>query len=85
MKVYKKPEVRIERFTLSKHIAACAYTMNASDKNNCYATSSGYVGGVKVFANTNTSCDITEESAENGAIEGFCYTGSVAGSNVFSS
>lgn len=37
MKVYVKPEIRIERFELSKHIAACAFDVTFNNFETCVA------------------------------------------------
>lgn len=81
MKVYKKPEVRIERFTLSKHIAACAYDMsNLKDKENCVAVGDKEfnLGDMILFTNTTTGCKNTE-------FEYYCYENGSQGMNIFNS
>lgn len=83
MKVYEKPRICIERFELSQHIAACAWDMtNQSDKDQCTAVSDeewGLPGGIAMFTDT-PRCTFTPEQ-----FDGFCYTSSTEGSNLFNS
>lgn len=81
MKTYVKPEVKIENFTLSKHIAACAFDMtNSKNKNECvaYGDASFNWSGMNLFANKDIGCEETEFDA-------YCYTNGTEGINVFNS
>lgn len=86
MKVYAKPEVRIEKFNLSKHIAACAFDMsNSKNKNECVAVSDAVgekfnVPQLILYTSVNTSCVDKEEEWEL-----YCYTNGSSGSNTFNS
>lgn len=82
MKKYEKPRVRIERFELSQHIAACAWDMLSSKRvEECYAVSDsgwGLPAGVHAF---NTGVD----GCSDGPLESYCYTNADSGSNIFNS
>lgn len=58
-KVYKKPQVYIERVELSEHIASCNWDYeNETNPENCYAV--GKIEGadyeVALFTDSNTNC-----------------------------
>ena len=86
MKVYVKPEVRIEKFNLSKHIAACAFDMsNSKNKDECVAVGDAVgekfgVPNIVLFSDNNTSC-IEKDSVWNM----YCYTNGTSGNNTFNS
>lgn len=89
MKVYKKPEVRIERFTLSKHIAACAYDMiDSTDRNTCSAVGDARgdekfgVEGVVLFVDSNVNCVIKLDTKD---AESYCYHNGSGVMSVFNS
>ncbi len=83
MKPYKKPTIRVERFELSQHIAACAWDMtNQSDPSTCEATADadwGLPGGLTMFTDS-ARCAVTPEIFED-----YCYTNGTEGSNLFNS
>lgn len=81
MKKYEKPEIYIEKFELSQHIAACAWDMsNQNSVESCSATSdaelSGLVG-INAFYDENVCSD--------GPIDVYCYTNDSEGFNIFNS
>ena len=84
MKVYVKPEIRIERFNLSKHIAACAYDLsNLTDKTvTCYAVGDPDFDkeGQFVFTSASNICNITEDQSEF-----YCYTTGSSDMNIYNS
>ena len=86
MKVYKKPVIHIEKFTLSKHIAACAFDMtNSKDKETCTAIGDAVgeafnVPPLVLFTDTNNNCS---DKDSNWSM--FCYTNGASGSNTFNS
>ena len=83
MKVYEKPRAYIERFELSQHIASCAWDMtNQSDPDYCTATgdtSYSIPAGMVMFTDA-TRCNVTPD-----IFDGFCYTVSTEGDNLFNS
>lgn len=87
MKVYKKPEVRIERFTLSKHIAACAFDMsNLKSKDDCTAIGDAVgerfnVPSLVLYTDANTNCVDKDSTWKNV----YCYTNGTEGLNTFNS
>ena len=86
MKVYMKPEVRIENFRLSKHIAACAFDMsNLKSKDECVAVGDAVgemfnVPPLHLYTEANVQC--TDKETE---WEYYCYTNGQSGSNTFNS
>lgn len=82
MKVYVKPEIRIERFELSKHIAACAFDVTFNNFETCVAIGDAEFnwGGFVLFTETNTSCSTPKDFVED-----FCYTNGKEGLNTFNS
>ena len=87
MKVYVKPEVRIEKFNLSKHIAACAYDMSSPTvKENCvaYGDTVGEekfnTAGSTYFTESNINCTFNESNAQK-----YCYTPQDANWSIFNS
>ena len=86
MKVYVKPEVRIEKFNLSKHIAACAFDMsNLKNKNECVAVGDAVgeifnVPPLQLYTEVNANCRDKEEQWEM-----YCYTNGPSGNNTFNS
>lgn len=83
MKVYKKPEIYIETFTLSKHIAACAFDMtNSTDKETCSAVgdSDFNVPNIVLYTESNNNC--TEKDSDWTI---YCYTNGTSGYNTFNS
>lgn len=79
MKKYVKPEVEIETFSLSKHIAACAFDMsNLKNKDECVAIGDGDYSGMFMFSGNNQMCNFSEA-------EEYCYTPSSETMNVFNS
>lgn len=84
MKTYVKPEVKIENFTLSKHIAACAFDMsNYKSMDECSAVGDvdyNNTPSIVLFTDTNTNC---AEDIKNWSI--YCYTNGAEGYNTFNS
>ena len=86
MKVYKKPEVRIERFSLSKHIAACAFDMsNWKTKEECVAVGDAVgekfdVPPLTLFTDANDNC-----TDKDSVWSMYCYTNGTSGNNTFNS
>lgn len=86
MKEYKKPEIHIEKFTLSKHIAACAFDMsNLKDKETCTAIGDAVgdpfnVPPIELFTNANVNCKEIDSNWLD-----YCYTNGAHGSNTFNS
>ena len=85
MKVYMKPEVRIENFRLSKHIAACAYDMSSPTvETNCVAYGDAVgeekfnTAGFTCFTESNTDCIFNDA-------EKYCYTPQDANWSIFNS
>lgn len=79
MKVYEKPRVSIERFTLSQHVADCGWELQAADENSCYAIADpawGYIDG-KAFLRDSVVCEAD--------VEAYCYTPSSGDTNLFRS
>lgn len=81
MKKYVKPEVEIETFSLSKHIAACAFDMsNLKDTNECAAIGDGDYSGMLIFTDSNQMCNVYKDQMEE-----YCYTPASETMNVFNS
>lgn len=69
MKVYEKPRITIEQFTLSQHVADCGWELQAGDENSCIANPDpdwnlGVPDGTKMFLGS--PCEFVPES--------YCYT-----------
>lgn len=76
MKAYVKPELFVERYELSQHIAACGIDVNSTDGSCSGALDDSFwpgLGGTPVFS---SECSTPVES-----IDVYCYTNgtSVAG------
>lgn len=83
MKVYVKPEVHIEKFSLSKHIASCAYDMkNPTIESSCvaYGDEAYNRDGMNIFSSSNTNCNFDESNSEF-----YCYTNGTEDMNIFNS
>lgn len=83
MKKYVKPEIFIEKFELSKHIADCAWELTNSTKENCSAAADpDHIPGLpNLFLNSEKGCVLIP--GEN--YEEYCYHDGVQGANVFAS
>lgn len=87
MKKYVKPEVEIETFSLSKHIAACAFDMsNLKNKDECVAIGDAVgekfnVPSLVLYTDANTNC-VDKDSTWKGF---YCYTNGTEGLNTFNS
>lgn len=62
MKEYKKPEIHIETFTLTEHIAygcspSAIIDVTATDSTTCAFTLEEDYGGMVVFVDSNVICD----------------------------
>ena len=81
-KVYEKPQIYIESFELSQHIAACAWDMNAAKAEVCSADSDhedfGLEEGLNIFVDADI-CQITTD------VESYCYTNSDSNMTLFNS
>lgn len=69
MKVYEKPRITIEQFTLSQHVADCGWELQAGNEDSCYADPDPewnieVPDGTKMFLGS--SCNFIPES--------YCYT-----------
>lgn len=63
-KEYNKPQIYVEQFELSVHIAACNLTpLNAQDSNTCvsYGVMDGFDGEIPVFTSANNACFVNPE------------------------
>lgn len=83
-KVYTKPQIEFESFTLCNSIAAgCEVTTNLPSANRCGVMFSG----VSVFMSGMTGCEgmpIISEGGD-GDFNGLCYHVSTNGYNLFTS
>lgn len=79
-KVYTKPDVVFENFSLSTNITSCEVHANA-DRGICGCD---FIPGLTLFTNTIMGCDL---STEDGAPEydGICYHNPSDFNNVFKS
>lgn len=82
MKTYVKPEVRIENFTLSKHIAACAFDMKFTSADTCVGYREEY-DDLTFFTKNNTDCSMSP--SEIYGDEELCYTNGSDMMTTFSS
>lgn len=86
-KVYQKPEMQMELFTLSKHIAVCAFDMsNLKSKYECTAISDAVgekfnVPSLVLYTESNTNC-VDKDSTWDKI---YCYTNGTEGLNTFNS
>lgn len=80
MKKYVKPELLYESFVLSEQIATCDYDSKGTfnDPDQCTFTGENPAGVYGVyFTDSNNTCEIK--------FEGYCYTNSTFGANLFNS
>lgn len=82
MKKYVKPELFLEQFELSQHIADCAWELKFASGNSCYAEpDSALLPGLpNLFTISTNGCVATEDKLEE-----FCYTVATAGANTIMS
>ena len=66
-KLYSKPEIMFESFTLSASIASCDNIIDTQSKDQCGIEGTG---GIKMFSHGITDCDF---EASNDEYDGFCY------------
>lgn len=79
-KLYSKPEIMFEDFTLSENIAGdCERKVGNPSKDQCAYESTG---GITTFTATLTGCDFTPS---DGMADGFCYHIPDADHNLFNS
>ena len=88
--VYKKPEIRIERFTLSQTIASCGAVQDSTlgGPNQGTKAVCGWVVGSEVYWSSRPACDDgTGEVYPEGwdGLEGVCYNNPNGGTTIFSS
>lgn len=88
--VYKKPEIRIERFTLSQTIASCGAAQDSTlgGPNQGTKATCGWVVGSEVYWSSLPACDDgTGEAYPEGWDElgGVCYNNPNGGTTIFSS
>ena len=86
MKKYVKPEIFIEQFELSKHIADCAWELTNSNKDTCSAKADpkhlgDFFVNKTLFVSQENSCDY----GPHNDYEGYCYQNGKEGVNVFAS
>ena len=79
-KVYEKPQVSIEQFMLSHHIADCGWELQSGDENSCYAEADqdwnmGVPDSIHMFLGSNC----------NKVPEAYCYTDADGAYNLFRS
>lgn len=82
-KVYEKPEITFESFTLSQNIAAdCEVKTGLPSNNSCGMDFSG----ITIFLDTMNGCDekITSEGGD-GEYNGICYHVPSGNANLFNS
>lgn len=84
MKAYVKPELFVESYELSQHIATCGIDVNASSKEECARLDEEFwpgSGGTKVF---NSEC--ADGGIDIATMEVYCYTnGTVVSGRLFNS
>ena len=61
MKVYEKPRITIEQFTLSQHVADCGWELQAGNEDSCIANPDpewnlGVPDGTKMIRNGTLEC-----------------------------
>lgn len=89
--VYKKPEIRIEHFTLSQTIAdGCGATHDSTlgGPNHWTKATCGWVVGSEVYWSSIPACDDgTGEAYPEGwdGLGGICYNNPEGGASIFSS
>ena len=82
MKKYEKPQIYIEKFELSQHIAACAWDMSNHDNvQTCSAVSDSNITGIFGVVAFNDGVDV----CINGELDVYCYTTDSEGWNIFNS
>ena len=82
MKKYVKPMLIYERFELSKHIADCAWDLQADSDETCNATADEdkLKGYTTLFNDGNNTCDY-----KPGMFQNYCYFNGAQSVNVFKS
>lgn len=86
MKPYVKPQLFVESYELSQHVAACGWDINSSE-DSCKATwdpqvqgTNGNSLGVYLFNDNATGCTVKPAD-----IEEYCYTTGTEGNNLWNS
>lgn len=86
-KVYTKPEIMFESFTLSASIAGdCGTKTNTPSQGNCaYGEDTDF--GVAIFTDAVTACVYKEsnDGSADGIFNGICYHVPTEGMNLFNS
>lgn len=67
-KVYSKPEIVFESFTMNSNIAACAEKTDSPAKGSCGIV---YTPTITVFVSESTGCNFWDETPEEH--DGICY------------
>ena len=82
-KMYAKPEIYMERFELSQHIADCAWELTSSTKENCTAQADpDYLPGFpNLFVDSDHDCVLIP--GQN--YQEYCYHDGAQGVNGFAS
>lgn len=64
MKVYEKPQICVEKFELSTHIAACKIEVLSGDSKTCYGIGKieGF-GDVQIFNSGVDGCYMEDDNA----------------------
>ena len=82
-KVYTKPEIMFEDFTLSVNIAGdCEVKTNTPSQMQCaYKVNDEFLGELNLFVNGVTAC----LDSNDGEYNGFCYHTPTEAQNLFNS
>ena len=79
-KLYSKPEIMFEDFTLTENIAAgCEEKISTHTKGRCHYESTG---GIRAFTESISGCDF---KPDDGMWNGFCYHNPTEDANLFNS
>ena len=82
MKKYVKPEIFIEKFELSKHIADCAWELQSGNSESCHATPDPEkLAGIDGNLFNESNC----EWAPGVNSDVYCYTNGAQNARVFAS
>lgn len=82
-KVYRKPEISFEDFSLTTNIAAgCGFDTNLPVQNSCGVDMGG---GMIVFVDGVYGCTTKVQLGDDGTWNGMCYHVPIENNNVFNS
>lgn len=79
MKKYEKPQILIEKFEVSQHIADCFWTMNSDANGSCTGDANDQGMPAILFSDVQ-GCDVPYEFGED-----MCYTNAQDGKVIFMS